>query len=524
MDLGYTLERGDMPHDDVGVGIGDFDEGTEDIVDNKNDNVFINFENGRTTSFDSYDINNNSCETIDGDYKHQQASFTEYITETPSPSRKSMAVTDWVMMSHGIFASNEIDNQNTIYSLKHVPSNDRRSNAFLMGVNLQSMILGTSVLGFPFCVKIAGVWALFAIVVVGAASSVTSSILDDCQYQSSLSEPGKSKRIHVSFVQMSKICMGKLGAIIMKILVYLSLLRNVIVVILLTDLTHNILTECGVTGYDKKFLTVAWTLATIPLLFIKKVSYLAWVSFVGLKLYICALVSILVLCCLEYKSWDIEALSWDFDVEKFGIALGIIINSYSVHMNLPSLEGSLKNPRHYKAASNITFLFNNLVKISFALFGYLTYTGATKQEVIGNVMSYKPLPIVLQAAIIFFTYFTVPMQSFVAFELIDGSFRKYFKHLNKLCWLVLSRLLFMTFALFIAVLIPHFGIVVSLIGSVRGSMITLILPSAYYVMLRTHEMRLYKVVLCYGIMVFGIVSGLWGLYSALKALATGAHF
>ncbi|XP_066921195.1 vesicular inhibitory amino acid transporter-like [Clytia hemisphaerica] len=497
MELEQSINSGDMPSE----------EKTE------NNNFFINFEDPNTSPVGLRGAD--SIENFDS-----YVDFTAHRTE----GRSTSFLTDWAFMSHGIFQSNEINNQNTVFSLKHVPSNDRKSNAFLMGVNLQSMILGTSVLGFPFCVKIAGVWALLAIVLVGLASSATSAIIGDCQYQKSLSKPGELKRVHISFVQMSKICMGKFGAFIMKVLVYMSLLRNVIVVILLTDLTKNILTEVGITGYDKRYLTIAWTLATIPLLFITKVSYLAWVSFIGLKLYLCALLSMLVIFCLNYDIWNFADISWTFDLEGFGIALGIIINSYSVHMNLPSLEGSLKNPSHYKAASHVTFLFNNIVKVAFALFGYLTYTDTTKQEIISNVTSFKPLPVVLQIAIIFFTYFTVPMQSFVAFELIDSSFRRHFPLLGRKSWLVLTRLVFMTLALLIAILIPHFGLVVSLIGSVRGSMITLILPAAYYVMLRTHEIRTHKVVVSFGIMVFGAVAGLLGLYSSIKALIVGVNF
>ena len=426
---------------------------------------------------------------------------------------------EWVFMSHWSNTSAEIGNQNTLHSLQHLPSNDRRSSTFLMAVNMQSMILGTSVLGLPYCVKIAGVWALFAIILVGVASAFTSALLGDCQYQVSLSEPGKTKRIHISYVDMSKMCIGKYGTFIMKGLVYLSLLRNVIVLVLLTDLTENVLEEFDITAVrNKDFLTLGWMLSTIPLLLINKVSYLAWVSFIGLKLYLCALISILVICCINYGSWNFQSLSWDINIEGIGIALGIIINSISVHMNLPSLEGSLKNPNQYKAASHSTFFFNNVAKIAFASFGFLTYTGSTKEEIIGNITSFAPLPIVLQIAMIFFTFFTVPMSSFVAFELLDNSVRSYFHMLDKWSWAILSRLICMSFVLLCALLMPHFGLVVSLIGSVRGTVISLILPPVFYIMLKTHQVKTYKLVFSFVVMIFGLCAGLLGCYSSVRVL------
>ena len=440
------------------------------------------------------------------------------ISKTGKNNNKS--IEEWAFMSYGITRSNScLDKQNTIYSLKHRPSSDRRSNAYLMGVNLQSMILGTSVLGLPFCVKIAGVWSIFVLILVGLFSNFAAVILTDCQYQESFSSPRVMKRVYISFVEMAKISMDRLGAFVMKFLVYLSLLRNVVVVILLTDLSKDILLQFGISGYDKNLLAASWTIATIPLLFVTKVSYLAWVSFIGLNLYLVALATILVVSCTEYKSWNIREISWDFNIEGVGIATGIIINSYSVHMNMPALEASLKKPKKYKSATNITFVFNNISKIAFAICGYLTYVENTQQEITGNIVKFKPLPQIIRIAILFFTFFTVPLQSFVAFELIDDTFQNYFPMVNKKLWLLITRLMFMLLALFIAVMIPHFGLVVSLIGSIRGTMITLILPCTFYVLLKNHDIKLYKLVISYIIIIFGIFAGVLGVYSSVRVLA-----
>lgn len=486
-----SFEDGDMPRDDI-----------IDEMNTKKSNKLINFDK----------------QSIDLSFSNDMCS----VIKARSQSSASNIFKEWVFMSHWSNTSAEIGDQITLHSLKHLPSNDRKSNAFLMGVNMQSMILGTSVLGLPYCVKIAGVWALFAIVLVGLASAFTSAILGDCQYQVSLSEPGKTKRIHISFVDMSKRCMGKYGTFVIKALVYLSLLRNVIVLVLLTDLTENVLKEFEVTKFvNKDYITLGWMLASIPLLLIDKVSYLAWVSFIGLKIYLFALFAILVICCTCYDRWDVQTISWDTNIEGIGIALGIIINSISVHMNLPSLEGSLKNPNQYKTVSHTTFFLNNVTKIAFALFGFLTYTKSTREEIIGNITSFPPLPTVLQIAMIFFTFFTIPMASFVAFELLDNSVKRHFHVLGKMTWIILSRLVCMAFVLLIALLVPHFGLVVSLIGSVRGTAITLVLPPLFYIMLKTHKLKTYKLILSWFVMIFGSCAGLLGFYSSIKILVAG---
>ena len=404
--------------------------------------------------------------------------------------RTNQYVSSWAHLSYGLSRSVNVELLGTVPSLLEVPSDDRRSSGFLMSINLQSMILGTSLLSIPYCLKIGGIWAILLIFIIGVLSTFTANILGECQYQESFSCPKYMKRIHTSFVDMSRACWNSAGAIIMEILVYASLARNIVVIILLTDITSEILKEFGSLHYDKKLLSVLWTLATLPLLFITRVSILAFVSFIGLLLYLIAMGTIMVACFTNIKNWNFNDISMEFDLQGIGIATGIIINSYAVHMNLPALEASLKKPNQYKRINNITFTTNVITKIAFGLCGFLTYIQVTEQEITTNINLYHPLPLILRCAIMFFAYFTIPLQSFVVFTLIDETFQPLFPACRiHSIWLLISRSLFMTLCLLIAVLIPQFGLVVSLIGSIRGSSITLILPPLYYLCLKTNNKK-----------------------------------
>lgn len=192
-------------------------------------------------------------------------------------------------------------------------------------------------------------------------------------------------------------------------------------------------------------------------------------------------------------------------------------------MNLPSLEGSLKNPDSYRRSSCLSFIFNIIAKVGFAVCGYLTYLSKTDQEITSNVDQYHPLPTLLRIAVMFFAYFTIPLQSYVVFELIDSQFRRKFPiwENREYTWLCISRSLFMTLCLFVAVVIPDFSIVVSLIGSLRGSMISLVLPALFYVRLQTHEVSGVKKIACYVTAVFGTCAAFIGVFSSVMAIAVG---
>ena len=437
-------------------------------------------------------------------------------------ANSSEYVENWAGWAYMSYASGIVENSLGV-SLANIESVDRRSSGFLMSINLQSMILGTSMLSIPYCVRISGIWSIPLILLIGIATAFTSNILYDCQYEESSSRPGVQKRVRTSFVAMCKDCWNKVGQYIMELLVYLSLIRNVVVFILLTDLLSDILASFGVAGYDTKYLSVAWMFLTLPLMFITRVSILAWVSFIGLIMYLGALGAVLVVCVLSYKSWDFSSIPFNFDVHGVGISIGIIVNSYAVHMNMPALESSLKVPEVYKRTSNLSFIANIVCKITFGLFGYLAYGSNTAQEITYNIQVYHPLPLLMKATIMFFSYFTIPLQSFVVFELIDEKFGPHFPLFKPggFMWLLLSRLLVMTACLMIAVLIPEFGLVVSLVGSVRGSMIALILPALLHAGLNKQRISRSMRILCYTIAVLGTIGGCLGLYASLHALIVG---
>jgi len=429
---------------------------------------------------------------------------------------------NWSQISRHIGESLSLHLKATVMSLPDVPSNNRVASSFQMSINLQTMILGTSLLSLPFCLRIAGVWALLVTVVIGFFTTFTASILSDCQYQVSYSQPAVLKRVSPSYVEMAKLCWKQGGGRIMELLVYLGLLRNVVVLILLTDITRDLLSPLGL-HYDKRYLTIIWTLILLPLLFIKKIQLLTIISFVGLNVYMLAILTILVSCCVQSSTWNIFNISFAFNLRGFGLVVGIVVNSFAVHLNLPALEGSLKKVDAYHRTTLISFLVNICAKIGFAMCGYLTCLEETGQEITSRISLYPPLPILVKISVMFFAFFSVPLQNLVIFQLIDDKYRPHFPVFENrnLTWVLLTRSLCVTACLFVAVSVPHFSIAVSLIGSLRGSLISLILPPLFYITLNTHHKKRCKKCLCYVTITVGVGAALFGAYSSFAALVYG---
>ena len=438
----------------------------------------------------------NSCQVEDGGFSFKSFSFE--------------LVQNWSQCS---FSNSNFQS----VSLQHVPSIDRRSSAWLVGINIQSMILGTSVLSFPYAFVNTGIWAIPLVVWIGAASSFSGSLLQDCLYQKSCKYPWP-KRVRKSYLEISSRAWKSYGKPVMELIVFLSILRNVIILILLTNLTVEVFD--GFIFFDKRLITVLWAIGVLPFLFIKRVSSLAWISFFGLSLYLISLLAVLVHCVLECKIWSFSKLHLEFRIEKFGIAAGIIINSFSQHLSFPPVEGSMRMPEKYSLTLHTSFGINIIAKVFLGISGAMAYGDVVCQSVTSNLTE-KNISIPSDIGIAFFAYFTLPMQSFVVLDLIDS---KYFPHFtvfqnsNCWCWLVLSRSLVLLPCLFIAVLIPQFGLLVSFVGSIRGSLICLVLPPLFYLTIHHNKISIYRKVQCLLIIITGIALGGVGAYSSSKAL------
>ena len=470
---------------------------------------------------------NNSISTCDDSYETdaEDSNDEQGITGLCDFDYQNLSRTDSDVFSFKSFSYEVVQNwshcsfSNSTFqsvSLQHVPSIDRRSSTSMVSINIQSMILGTSVLSFPFAFVIAGIWAIPSVVLIGIASSFSGVLLQDCLYQKSRKHT-RPKRVRKSYLEICRRAWPNNGNLIMEIIVFMSMLRNVTVLILLTNLTFEVCKSF--IFFDKRALTVLWAAAVLPFLFIKRVSSLAWISFIGLSLYLVALVALLVHCIIGYKTWSFSKLNLEFRIEKFGIAAGIIINSFSQHLAFPPVEGSIRTASRYPLALCSAFCINIIFKVIFGVSASMMYGSTICQSVTANLTN-RAIAIPSNIGIAFFAYFTLPMQSFVVFDLIDSKYRPYFtifRSPHSWCWLILSRSFVLLPCLFIAVLVPHFGLLVSFAGSIRGSLISLILPPVLYIKIFRKKISIYRKIQCFSIFFIGVTLGATGIYSSSKA-------
>ena len=85
-------------------------------------------------------------------------------------------------------------------------------------------------------------------------------------------------------------------------------------------------------------------------------------------------------------------------------------------------------------------------------------------------------------------------------------------------WAVVSRIGLILFTLFLAIFIPHFAILMGLIGSITGTMLSLIWPCYFHLRLKSKSMKWYQRALDIAIIVFGLLITVTGIFYSSVAL------
>eukprot|EP00112_Aurelia_sp_Birch-Aquarium-sp1_P005335 Seg1603.11 transcript_id=Seg1603.11/GoldUCD/mRNA.D3Y31 product="Vesicular inhibitory amino acid transporter" protein_id=Seg1603.11/GoldUCD/D3Y31 len=410
-----------------------------------------------------------------------------------------------------------------IASFPNVPSNDRRASTFMTTMNVLCLIQGVNIFAFPFVMAKAGLPVLIAILFLGICNWYSVHLIADCQYQLSTSEPGYSKRIYPTYLDIGAAAFPTYGKKLMAFINISTLLTTTTYLILLGQVTFDLLNKALHLNISPQVLACLWAALVFPSLFIRRVSVIAAFSCIAVLSLTASLMICFSALIARYKEWDLDNLKVTFNVGDVLLACGVIINSYFLHLIVPAIEGSMKKPEQFKNATAASFFFNTLLKVSFGLIATLTLGSKVHQSVTSNLTSSMPILLSITIFIMLNLFLSFPICICVLFEMLDTKMLPKFhlfhgNEIGSLAWLILSRLLVLLSIVLIAVSVPQFSLVVSFLGNVRGSAVALFLPVYFYLKLKWRHIGLMSRIFHIILAIFYIALGGGGAYYSLAAI------
>lgn len=413
--------------------------------------------------------------------------------------------------------------KSTTMTLFEKLSEDGQATTILALWNMINMILASSsVLAMPYAIALGGFAALFLILVIGFFDDITSVLLVDCLYEIS-PKSRLRKRVRASFAEIAADVWGPMGGRLVDfITVGLSYCSCVLMVMMLGSSLMDLFRNLIVLSIQEWCLLCA--LAMLPTVFVKRLSILAWLSMLAVLAVFIIVFILLGFCLGESNSWALENIP-SFNLNTFPISLGIILFSYCGHTVFPGIEGSMQEPKKYKKVSRGAFSSVTAIKFLVGLFGCLTFGSSTQSIAILNLSSSHAsiLSKIATFMVIVNVYFSYPLNMFVVSGTLDIVLLPKFpicykdKRYNYL-WVFATRTILVLSTLGIAIAVPHFGLLMSIFGSLFGVCITLIFPCLFHLQLKWNKLRWYSKVSEMFIVLFGIVAGILGLIYSSVAL------
>lgn len=411
-------------------------------------------------------------------------------------------------------------------SILEKPSNDRRASAWLAGWNVTNLIQGTGILGVPYAVMMGGWTAVAIIAIVAAICCYTGKLLVECLYVESKGT-GQIKRVYINYPEVGEAAWPGWGNRIVSVVQVCEMYGGIIMyIVLLATVFSYILNQ--LTPLDIYQWAVVCAYVALPGIFITRVSVIAWISMISVFALLSGIFTIIIYCITEYRDMALSNIP-PFDPEKFPIGFGVIVFSYCAHAVFPGVEGSMREPKQFPMMMNSAFSLAAVVKVLLGLLAVLRFGNATEQVITIN-MSISPIfNIVATVLVVTNVFLAFPLCMFVVLETWDAKVLPYFPHLSEegnyhWFWMLLTRVMLLTFALFLAVIVPHFGLLMGFVGSFTGTCLSFVFPCVFHLTLKWKKTPWHSIILKIAVILFGLVCGACGLFFSGRELAKAYSF
>ncbi|KAK7100047.1 hypothetical protein V1264_023055 [Littorina saxatilis] len=387
------------------------------------------------------------------------------------------------------------------------------------------------IVSFPYAVHQGGYWSIVAMVLIAYICCHTGKILVDCLYETN--PMGRLVRVRTSYVEIAEHVWGRrYGARLVNMAQIIELLMTCILYVLLCgDLVEG-------SFPDSPLSLSSWIMvSTVPLLacaFLTSLRRVSWLSFWCTVAHMLINLIILIYCFIRAPHWHWGDVKLRIDVWTLPIALGIIVFSYTSQIFLPTLEGNLTDRSKFACMMHWTHVAAAVFKALFSYIGFLTW-GLATQEVITNNLPHPSFKIVVNLILVAKALLSYPLPFYAAVDLMQTAL---FKDRSKpsseggtlfpscmdergmmKVWGLALRLLLVIFTTMLAIIIPHFSLLMGLIGSFTGTMLSFVWPCYFHLKIKWYVLRWPARALDIGIIVLGFLFGTVGMYYSAHALS-----
>ena len=281
-----------------------------------------------------------------------------------NPSPRSNPTTN-TLQEKLISSSNDKDLEN---------QSTKEKSTFLASLfNMFNQLEGLGLLGVPYAFKVGEWWTVLLLIVTAIFSNMTGKLLSRSLYD----EFGV--RVRKSYHEAAEAAFQSSSAKL--VVATIQLVGLVGVAITFIVLIASSIVDVAPTNLSHYASTAIATGACVPLLFFERLSYVAYLSVLGVGILIVILVVVPISAGLEIDSVpEIHTPSFS-NLES----IGLLIFAFSAHSMFPEHENAMKNPSRFPELLNYTYFIITIEKLFFGIIAWVAWQANTEEIVTKNL-------------------------------------------------------------------------------------------------------------------------------------------
>ncbi|CAO3652648.1 unnamed protein product [Cunninghamella blakesleeana] len=395
-------------------------------------------------------------------------------------------------------------------------------SSFLAYFNIVCVIVGTGMLGLPYALKQGGWFGLFILFLAWFMSSYTAILLIKCLYV--------GKRRLINYKEVATTAFGAVGGWVSFFFnAWVTLGAPILYIVLSGD---NFYTLCKGTVAEmdvEKWRIISAAIVAVPFIIVKNMKEVAFMSTVGVLGTFVVVVIVIVVACVDQANFTPEmaasirhdSVVWD----QFPVALATISFSFGGNIVYPHVEASMKHPKSWKKVCISSLSTCALLYFLVAVPGYYVYGDQVKSPIYDSISDGIPkiIAIVLMTVnIIVSSPILLTSFSLDCEELANVTVERFGKW-GEFAIRAVFRIILMVIVTVIAVSVPLFSALMSLIGAFANCLLVFVFPVAFYLKLTgLRNKPIYELVWCALIIILGLVGLIFGSMYAIIDLKVAA--
>ena len=395
------------------------------------------------------------------------------------------------------------------------------ASVFIAVWNILHTLQGSSVFSMPYVVAIGGYAVLPTIILISCMANITGMMLVECFYDV---EPqnGTKKRVRKTYVDVMRAVWGDNGAkIFTGVLVFYLFTGGVVSMLLLEKSAFALLKPY--TDLSFIILTCIFSVVIYPTLFVTKITILAYFSMTSAFAVVVGTIAMVSVFIQQNSKWFLHFRQLPLiNLEKFPLAVSVIMFSCASHIVIPQVEGSMRDKTKFPRLLSISYGGSSIVKAFVGITGAITFGACTNSIVTIDVSKIDRIgSFFCGISLSIYALFSYPLCMFSVCDYVDSFIEgTKISDDNKLFypWLALTRLLLVSFSVAIALLLPYFGVMLAMRGSLIGTCLIFIFPCYFHMKLKWNQLTTLKKVKGIVIFITGTIIGCFGVYDSVEQL------